>query len=137
MYDLSDSHTIVKEFLPAVYNVASVHRDLLAFVWRSGLWLHNCQTWILFRLYDIDLLLCLVSLSCCMTQFGPRFSYQTDDLRIFWYTKKVTVDSMTAGCLDPVAAKQAEIIIAPSPCLTVDWRCLCWYVCFSPTMHPG
>lgn len=43
-----------------------------------------------------------------MTQFGLRFSYHRDDLRIFWYTKEFMVNSMTAGCPDPVAAKQVS-----------------------------
>jgi len=30
----------------------------------------------------------------------------------------------------PVAAKQAQIISPPPPCLTVGMRCLCWYAVF-------
>lgn len=58
-----------------------------------------------------DLLVCLGPLSCCTTQFGPSVSGQTDglkcDSRIFWYTGKFTVDSMTARCPD-MTAKQAS-----------------------------
>lgn len=80
------------------------------------------------------LLVFLGSLSCCMTQYLPSFSYRTHgvtfDPRILWYTEELMVDSMTARCSGPVVAKQVQIITPPPPCLTFDMRCFCWYAVF-------
>lgn len=63
----------------------------------------------------VDLLVFSGSLSCCMIQFWQSFSCQTDDLtfacRILWYKEEFIVDSMTARCLSPMAAKQ--VILSP------------------------
>uniref|UniRef100_A0A3P9BP32 receptor protein-tyrosine kinase n=1 Tax=Maylandia zebra TaxID=106582 RepID=A0A3P9BP32_9CICH len=45
--------------------------------------------------------------------------------KILWYTWEFMVDSMTAKCPSPVAAKQAQIITPPPLCLTLGMRCLC------------
>lgn len=56
------------------------------------------------------LLMCLGSLSYCIAYFWPRFCCPTDGL---------TLDS---GVLwNTMAAKWAQIIIPPKPCLTVVW----------------
>lgn len=46
----------------------------------------------------LDFRVCLGSLSCRMTQFGPSCSYETDltfDPIILWYRKKFPIDSVT------------------------------------------
>ena len=102
---------------------------------RSGLWLEHCNQLILFffRHSVVDLLLCLGSLSCCITQFQPRFSCSIDGLTcdswIIWYTEV----SMTARCPGPVAAKQTQIISPPPLCLTVGMRCCAEMLCLVST----
>ena len=98
---------------------------------------HN---FILFRHSVVVLLVCLKSLSCCMTQFQQSVSCQTDDLTfgstlILRYTEDFMINSLIARCPCPVAAKQAEIIIPPLTCLTVDTRCLCDTPFFILTKH--
>lgn len=81
----------------------------------------HCSTLILYFLSHsvVDLLL---SLSCCMTEFQPSLSCQTDDLtfdsRIL---EELMIDSMTARCVGPVAAKQAQNITSPTLCLQLIW----------------
>lgn len=56
-------------------------RHRISIMLRSGLSLCPCSTLILFFSPSVvDLLLCLGSLSCCMTQFWPSFSFKTDSL---------------------------------------------------------
>lgn len=59
-----------------------------------------------------------------VTQLGPSFRCQTNGLT-FCYTEELLVDSVTVRCPGPEAAKQAQIITPPPPCLMVDIRCLC------------
>lgn len=80
-----------------------------------------------------DMLLCLRSLLCRMTQFQPDFSQMTSHLEYFSYTEVFMVDSMIVSCPRPVNAKHAEIISsAQLPLLTAGMRYSCWYavVCF-------
>ncbi len=88
----------------------------LATAFESGwVWtLLYCNTLILlfFSRSVVDLLGCLGSLSCCMTQFWPNFSCRTDcvtfDSSILWYTEEFMVNSVTVRCPDPVTTKQAQ-----------------------------
>lgn len=52
----------------------------------------------------LDFRVCLGSLSCRMTQFGPSCSYETDltfDPIILWYRKKFPIDSVTQRMAPP------------------------------------
>ena len=69
-------------------------------------------------------------LSCCMNELQPSFNCQTDCLIFYPRILLCTGKSMTARCPDRVAAKQAQIITPPPPCLTAGMRCLCWYTGF-------
>lgn len=76
----------------------------------------------------VDLLLCMGFLSCSMTQlYLSDRSVLRLGSRIFYYAE---VNSMTARCSDPVAAKQNQIITPPPPGLTTCRRCLCRYAMF-------
>ena len=90
---------------------------------------------------SLDLQLCLGSLTCCMTRFQPGFNWETGgltfDTRILWYIEEIIVNLVTAGCPGPVAAKQAQIISPPPPCLTVGMRCLCQYAAFGFLHQPA
>ncbi len=122
---LAVSHIVLEEFWPTLlYNVAPVYWGLWAFVYtqlsphdfsQDELWtmtgvLQNLDSF-LFSRSVVDFLVCLGSLSCCITQSWPSFSCQTDvltfDSRILWYTEEFMVDSMTLRCPGPVATKQA------------------------------
>lgn len=68
----------------------------------------------------LDFQVCLGSLSCRMTQFGPSCSYETDltfDPIILWYRKKFPIDSVTQrmGQLVPFFGCRAFPIITPPP----------------------
>lgn len=58
-----------------------------------------------------------------MTQCRPNFSSETNGFisgsRIISYTEEFMVNSMTAGCLGPMASKQVQINSPPPPCLTI------------------
>lgn len=69
--------------------------------------------WLDLDYFLVDLLVCLGSLSGCITQcWWPSFRWQTDgltfDSRIFWYTEECMVDSLTARTTGPVATKQTK-----------------------------
>lgn len=78
-----------------------------------NLWLGHCTFFLCLLLY------CL----------GQALAF---DSRTLWYTDAFTVNSVTAGFLQPDAAKQAFQIISPPPsCLTVGIRCagMLWLSC--------
>ncbi len=85
--------------------------------YESGLWLGHSKTLILFFLShsEVDLLVCLGSLSCCITQVCLRS--QTDgrtfSFRIFWYNAQFMVPSIMASCVGPGAAKPQTITLPP------------------------
>ena len=88
----------------------------------------NILILLVFSHFVVDLLVCLRSLSCCMTQFQPSFSCWADgltfDSKILWYAEEFMADSMTAKCPGYAVAKQVQVI-TPSPlCLAADMRCL-------------
>lgn len=59
-------------------------------------------TLLIFRESVVDLLLCMRSSSCSMSQFQPSFSCHTDgltlDSSILWYTEEFMTDQVTARC---------------------------------------
>lgn len=107
------SHIIMK-FWPSLLLIIDVWYLVMYFHTLSIWTLGHCNTLLLFffRHSVEDLLLCLDSLSCCMTQFESSFSCWTDwltfDFGILWYTEKV--DSMTTWCPSPLGPKQIQII---------------------------
>lgn len=62
---------------------------------RSEIWLNHCNNHSV-----VDLMLCLGSLSWCITKFRPSVSCQTDgltlDSTILWYAEKFMVDTVAA-----------------------------------------
>lgn len=79
----------------------SQNHDLLIFKYRmSSAWIHSIA----------KLLMCVRSLSCCITQLLFSFRLQTNALTlccwIFWDSLGFTGPSVTASCPDPEAAKQ-------------------------------
>ena len=103
---------------------------------RSGLWLGHCNTLILFFFSHsvVDLLVHLGSLSCCVTHFQPSFNCQSHGLafysRILWCLEEFIVDVIIVRHPGSVAAKQAQMINPPPPCLTVGKRRLFIYAVF-------
>lgn len=67
----------------------------------------------------------------CAWDYRP-VTWLSHDSRTLWYTDAFTVNSVTAGFLQPDAAKQAFQIISPPPSsLTVGIRCagMFWLSC--------
>ena len=89
----------------------------------------HCNTFILlfFSHAVVNVLVCLGSLSCCMTQFCPSSSSWIEG---FTFNTLVyvefTINSLTARFPGHVAAKQTQIITPPPLCLKVCVRCWCW-----------
>lgn len=93
-------------------------------VWTLTGQLQNLVSFLFFFNHSVpDMLLCLRSLLCRMTQFQPDFSQMTSHLEYFSYTEVFMVYSMIVSCPRPVNAKYAEIITsAQLPLLTAGMR---------------
>lgn len=96
---------------------------------------HLYSSFFFFTNFAVDLLPCLGSLSVCIPQFCPSLSFWTDgltfDSRILLHTKEFIGRPSGPRCPGAVAAKQAQIITPPPPCLTIGMRCLCRSAAFS------
>ncbi len=113
----------------------SRHSSSIGF--KPGLWLGHSKTLLLFFLChsEVDLLLCLGSLSRFITQVRLSLRSQTDGrtffFRIFWLSAEFMVPSIMASHPGPEAAKQTQTITLPPPCLTVGmmffYEMLCWF----------
>lgn len=96
---------VVDEFWPALlYRCLNMRSSLM--VLKPGLWVCHCKTVIPLFFFShsvVHLLLFLGSLSCCMSQFGPSFSFHTDGLTFYskkpWHAEEFVVDSLTARCI--------------------------------------
>ncbi len=101
---------------------------------KPRLWLDHSKTLILFFLShsEVDLLVCMGSLSCCITQVRLSLRSQTNSrifsFRIFWYSAEFMVPSIMASRPGPEAAKQPQTITLPPPCLTVGMMFFLWNV---------
>ncbi len=97
------------------------------------------KTLLLFFLSDseVDLLVCLRSLSCCIAQVRLSLRSQTDGQTFYFrdgmlrWSAKFMVQSSMASHPGPEAAKQPQTITIPPPCLTVRimffYEMLCWF----------
>ncbi len=89
---------------------------------KSGL--GHSKTLILFLLSqsEVDLPVCLRSLSCCITQVRLSLRSQTDaqtfSFRIFLWGAEFMIPSIMISHPGPEAAKQPQTITLPPPCLT-------------------
>ncbi len=106
---------------------------IISIGFKSRHWLGQSKTLILFFLShsEVDLLVCLGSLSCCITQVRLSLRSQTDgrtfSFRIFWFwvlSAEFMVPSFMAS--HPEAAKQPQTITLPQPCLTVGMMFFLW-----------
>jgi len=70
----------------------------------------------------VDWMLCLGSVSRCITRFQPSFSCGTDGF---------VFALMPRSCM---TAEQGQIISPPQLCLKLDLRCLCRLCCDKPSM---
>ncbi len=101
---------------------------------KSGLWFGHSKTLILCFLShsEVILLVCLGSLSCCITQVCLSLRSQTDgqtfSFRIFWQSAEFMVPSIMASRPGPEATKQPQTITLPPPCLTVSMMFFLWNV---------
>ncbi len=99
---------------------------------KSGLWFVHSKTLILFFLShsEVNLLVCLGSLSYCITQVRLSLRSQTDgwtfSFRIFWLSAEFMVPSIMASRPGPEAAKQPHAITLSPPCLTVGMMFFLW-----------
>lgn len=70
-----------------------------------------------------NLLLCLESLFCCMTQLGRSFSCQPDSLTLGYFSIQRKSRFHQSKVTRQVVAKQPQTLTTPPPCLVVDFRC--------------
>lgn len=117
----SASHIVLEKCWPARLCLSSLRFEGIYFMHNSlnmlAQHLYWVEVWTLtqsfifffFSYSDVNFLVCLESLSCCMTQFQPSLSCRTNGLtfvwRIFWTKVEFIIVSVTAGFPGPVAAK--------------------------------
>lgn len=68
----------------------------------------------------------LLSLSCCLTQFGTSCSCWTNEPKILWYAEEFMVYSLTERCPGPVVPTaldrwwSAQSILTPTPLIPME-----------------
>lgn len=85
--------------LPRFHEIWEHHLCTALFVWvglSSGLWAVDCS----FSVILWEMLLCLGSLSRCMTQFGKSFSCWTDDLTFVSNPAYLTLTLLRSSCMN-------------------------------------